>query len=248
VILGLGIVLSPAYWCASQAILQRTMGARSAWDASASMMFAAFGKTLVPLLIVFPGLLALVMHADIAYPDMALPWVVKNVLPPGLSGLMFIAIIAALQSSLDSGLNSTSLMLTRDIRGVLMANRNPDNDLKVGRMLTLAILLGGMLFAPLIGDFGGIYVFLQTLLSLFQGPTLALLVLGAFTRWATPAAGLATIATGVPLAALLTWLGWNMLYVAFTTFVYAMLALTVMSRFTRPLPANVLDRLVFSRG
>ena len=104
-------------------ILQRTLGARSQWDASASMMFAAFAKTLVPLLIVFPGLLALVMHAQIEYPDMALPWIVKNVLPPGLSGLMFIAIIAGLQSSIDSSVNSTALMVTRDIRGA--ARRQP---------------------------------------------------------------------------------------------------------------------------
>ena len=248
VILGLALVLSPAYWCASQAILQRTLGARTAWDASASMMFAAFGKTLVPLLIVFPGLLALVMHADITYPDMALPWVVKNVLPPGLSGLMFIAIIAALQSSLDSGLNSTSLMITRDIRGVIVKRADPQKDLKIGRMLTLAILLTGMLCAPLIANFGGIYIFLQTLLSLFQGPTLALLVLGAFTRWATPQAGFLTIVTGVPLAAVLTYLDWNMLYVAFTTFVYAVAALTVFSRFSTPLAGDEIDRLVFRRG
>ena len=88
VILGLGIVLSPAYWCGSQAILQRSLAAKSQWDASASMMFAAFAKSFVPLLVVFPGLLALVMHADIAHSDQALAWVIKNVLPAGLSGLM----------------------------------------------------------------------------------------------------------------------------------------------------------------
>jgi SSS family solute:Na+ symporter len=126
VILGLGFVLSPAYWIGSQSILQRTLGARTQWDASASMMFAALAKTFIPLLVVFPGILALVMKADIEYPDMALPWVIKNVLPPGISGLMFVAIIAALQSSIDSGVNSTSLMITRDIRHVLIKNHNPE--------------------------------------------------------------------------------------------------------------------------
>ena len=247
VILGLGFVLSPAYWCASQAILQRTLGARSQWDASAAMVFAAFAKTLVPLLIVFPGLLALVMHAQIEYPDMALPWIVKNVLPPGLSGLMFIAIIAALQSSVDSGLNSMSLILTRDVRHVLMKNANKDNDLKVGRIISLVILLAAMLFAPAIAEFGGIYVFLQTLLSLFQGPILALLLLGVFTRWVTPTAGLGTLLTGVPLAAVLTFGGMNMLYVAFSTFVYSLAALTVLSRFSTPLDASTINKLVFVR-
>ena len=245
VLLGLGFVLSPAYWCGSQAILQRTLGARSEWDAKAGMMAAAFGKTCVPLLIVFPGLLALVMYADIAAPDMALPWVVKNVLPPGLSGLMFIAIIAALQSSLDSGLNSTSLLITRDIRGVLFPQRDPRRDLAVGRWFTFAILLGGMAAAPLIGDLGGIFLAVQILLSLFQGPTMALLLCGVLTRWATPAAGLATLALGVPLAGLLTWSGMNMLWVAFITFVVALLTMIGVSRFTPAHADAHLDPLVF---
>jgi SSS family solute:Na+ symporter len=245
VLLGLAIVLSPAYWCGGQAILQRTLAARSQWDASASMMFAAFAKTLVPLLIVFPGLLALVMHADIEYPDMALPWVVKNVLPPGLSGLMFVAIIAALQSSIDSSINSTALMITRDIRGVLIDKVDPETDLRVGRWLTLIILLGGMAFAPFIGELGGIYVFIQSLLSLFQGPMLALLVLGAFTRHVTPAAGLITLITGIAIAGVLMSGGMNMLYVAFTTFCYSLLAIWLISYWTQPLPAEALEDLVY---
>ena len=83
--------------------MQRSLGAKSQWDASASMMFAAFAKTFVPLLI-FPGLLALVLNAPIDDSDKALPWIIKNVLPPGLSGLMFVAVIAALQSSLTPAL------------------------------------------------------------------------------------------------------------------------------------------------
>jgi SSS family solute:Na+ symporter len=248
VILGLAIVLSPAYWCGGQAILQRTLGARSQWDASASMMFAAFAKTLVPLLIVFPGLLALVMHADIEYPDMALPWVVKNVLPPGLSGLMFVAIIAALQSSIDSSINSTALMITRDIRGVLSQRSDPQTDLTIGRWLTLVILLAGMGFAPFIGELGGIYVFIQSLLSLFQGPMLALLVLGAFTRHVTPTAGLITLVSGIAIAGVLMAGGMNMLYVAFSTFCYAMVALWALSYRTAPLSSDALDQLVYGRG
>jgi len=245
VLLGLAIVLSPAYWCGGQAILQRTLGAKSQWDASASMMFAAFAKTLVPLLIVFPGLLALVLHARLEYPDMALPWVVKNVLPPGLSGLMFIAIIAALQSSIDSGVNSTALMITRDIRGVLVKNARPERDLAIGRWLTLVILLGGMAFAPFIGELGGIYFLIQTLLSLFQGPMLALLVLGAFTRHATPTGGIITLVSGVALAGVLLATGLNMLYVAFLSFCYSLAALWVTGFFTRRLDDEALRSLVY---
>ena len=245
VLLGLGFVLSPAYWCGGQAILQRSFGARSAWDAKAGMMFAAMAKTTVPLLIVFPGMLALVLHAQIEAPDMALPWVVRELLPPGLSGLMFVAIIAALQSSLDSGLNSTALLITRDIRGVLFPDRDTSKDLSIGRACTLVILILGMATAPLIENLGGIFLAVQLLLSLFQGPTMALLLCGVGTRWATPAAGQAVLLLGVPLAGLLTWLEWNLLYVAFTTFVFSLAVMIAVSLRSSALPAAELDRLTF---
>ena len=245
VILGLGLVLSPAYWIGSQAILQRSLGAKSQWDASASMMFAAFAKTLVPLLIVFPGILALVMKADIDYPDMALPWIIKNVLPAGISGLMFVAIIAALQSTIDSGINSTSLMITRDIRHVLLNDDSTENDLKIGRYLTLLILVIAMSIAPFIGELGGIFTFMQTVLSLFQGPMLALLLLGALSKRATPQAGLWTLITGVPVAGIFLLLGMNMLYVAFVTFCYSMSVLWLVSGVTKGLAEDQLDRLTY---
>jgi SSS family solute:Na+ symporter len=173
--------------------------------------------------------------------------VIKNVLPPGLSGLMFIAIIAALQSSIDSGINSTSLMVTRDIRQVLFKNADPDHDLRIGRWITLIILSGGMLFAPFIGEMGGIYFLIQTLLSLFQGPLLALLVLGALSRHPTPKAGLWTLLSGVVVAGSLTWSGINMLYVAFTTFCYAIIVLWGVSYVTPDHDAD-LTNLVFRRA
>ena len=113
VIAGLGIVLSPAYWCANQAILQRTFAARSEWDGKASMIFAACLKTFVPFLIVMPGLLALVLAGKtITHQDQALPWVIKHVLPAGISGLMFVAFIAIKATNMrpDMPAGSTCLM------------------------------------------------------------------------------------------------------------------------------------------
>jgi len=153
-------------------------------------------------------------------------------LPPGLSGLMFIALIAALQSSIDSGLNSTALLVTRDVRHVLFKNADKSKDLKIGRYLTLTFLLAAMLTAPLIATMGGIYQFIQTILSLFQGPMLALLVLGAFTERATATAGIVTLVSGVALAAMILSLGVNMLYVAFITFITSLITLWVVSFFT----------------
>ena len=178
---------------------------------------------------------------------MALPWVIKNVLPVGISGLMFVAIIAALQSSIDSSINSTALMLTRDIRHVLMKTHNPDADLKIGRLLTLGLLLSAMSIAPYIGNLGGIFNFLQSLLSLFQGPMLALLLLGALSKRATGTGGIITLVSGVALAGILSWVvELNMLYVAFFTFCYAVPALWIISGFTQPHSEEHLKTLTYS--
>ena len=244
-ILGLGIVLSPLTGAASQAILQRTLGASSQWDASASMMFAAFAKTCVPLLDRVSRAAGAGHARDIEYPGHGAALGRQNVLPPGLSGLMFIAIIAALQSSIDSGINSTSLMITRDIRHVVFKNHDETQDLLIGRYVSLVLLLLAMCVAPLIAHMGGIYTFIQTLLSLFQGPMLALLIMGAFTRFATPMSGLYTLITGVAFAAVLSLAGILMLYVAFVTFVYALAAIVAISRFTQARSDAELERLTY---
>ncbi len=248
VLLGLGLVLSPAYWCTNQAIMQRCLGARTEWDGKASMMFAAMAKTFVPLLIVLPGFFALLMAPEhLGVSDQALPWVVKNLLPPGVSGLLFVAFIAALQSSVSSTLNSASVMVTRDILGVIRSKRLDDAaELRMGRMITIAALAAGILCAPLTAQFRGIYVYVQQLLSFFQGPVFALLLMGILFKRITPRAGLWSLLLGLGFAALLGLAGLNMLYMAFWSFVMSVALLFGISAFTRPKSASELENLTYT--
>jgi SSS family solute:Na+ symporter len=248
VLLGLGLVLSPAYWCTNQAIMQRCLGARTEWDGKASMMFAAMAKTFVPLLIVLPGFFALLMAPEhLGLSDQALPWVVKNLLPPGVSGLLFVAFIAALQSSVSSTLNSASVMVTRDILGVIRSKRLDDAaELRMGRMITIAALAAGILCAPLTAQFRGIYVYVQQLLSFFQGPVFALLLMGILFKRITPRAGLWSLLLGLGFAALLGLAGLNMLYMAFWSFVMSVALLFMISAFTRPKSASELENLTYT--
>jgi SSS family solute:Na+ symporter len=231
VIFGLGLVLSPAFWIGNQVILQRTLGARSEWDASAGMIIAGFAKLLFPLLIVFPGFLALAMHAEIDFPDQALPWVIKNMLPAGLSGLMFVAVVAALQSSIDSSLNAVSLLVTRDIRGVIKPHRNPETDLILARTVSLATLAISIALVPLVSKMGGIWMFLQTMLSLFQGPMLALLLFAAFMRRTSRLGGIFTLLSGVAFASVLQMPDVKMFNIAVFSFAYTVIALVVTGLF-----------------
>ncbi len=266
VLLGLGMVLSPAYWCANQAILQRSLGAKTEWDGRASMIFAALAKMFVPFMIVIPGFFALILCKDpLANADQALPWVVKNLLPVGVSGLMFVAFIAALQSSITSTINSTSVMITRDIVGLIYPRTmGGDLELRLGKFFTFAVLVVGMLCAPITAKFEGIYVFVQFMLSLFQGPMFALTLLGIMRKEITPTAGLWTIILGVSFALMMglptlldnlgfndlaqTFGGWkiNMLYIAFWTFVLSVFSLFAISKFTVPKSDEELKNLTYT--
>lgn len=248
VLLGLGLVLSPAYWCANQAILQRTLAAKSEWDGRASMILAAMAKSFVPFLIVIPGFIALLLNTgEIKNPDKALPWVIKNVLPPGLSGLLFVSFIAALQSSVDSTLNSASTMITRDIVGVLKKEKMSDGfEFKLGRVITFIVLIFGIFFVPVVAFFSGIYVFLQQVLSFFQGPILALTLWGILSKRITSSSALFSLLMGLSLSIILSFLGLNMLYIAFWSFIFSSSVLFFVSTFTKPKDESELKNLTYT--
>ncbi|MCB1178882.1 MAG: sodium/solute symporter [Leptospiraceae bacterium] len=249
VLLGLAIVLSPAYWCTNQVILQRCLGAKSLWDSQASLIFAAFTKTVAPFLIILPGFLVLILTTEkLDHQDQVLPWIIKNVLPPGLSGILFVAFIAALQSSVDSTLNSTATLVTRDIYGVLSKSPKDDKkDLKIGKWVTASALVFGVVSAPLTSRFEGIYEFIQIILSFFQGPMFSLMLFGILSKIPTPKSGLISLIAGLIFSMILGYFKINMLYIAFFSFVFSTACLIGFGFFTEKLDEEKLKTLTFGK-
>jgi SSS family solute:Na+ symporter len=248
-IFGLALVLSPAWWCCHQAIIQRTLGARSEWDAKAGMLFAAFPKMLIPILVVLPGLLALALNPGLVGADMdkAFPWLIKNLLPAGLAGLVFAAFMAALISSVDSTLNSAATLWTRDIyQRFFKKDASDKHYLKVGRILTLVFVLWAIAFAPVTKAFPGIYVAMQTLLSIFQGPTFAITLLGIYWKRANQWGGLAGLLGGVAISSSLFFITKaSFLYIAWWSFLGSITITIVVSLLTKPDPIEKLEGLVY---
>ena len=248
-IFGLALVLSPAWWCCHQAIIQRTLGARSEWDAKAGMLFAAFPKMLIPILVVLPGLLALALNPGLVGADMdkAFPWLIKNLLPAGLAGLVFAAFMAALISSVDSTLNSAATLWTRDIyQRFFKRNASDRHYLKVGRILTLVFVLWAIAFAPVTKAFPGIYVAMQTLLSIFQGPTFAITLLGIYWKRANQWGGLAGLLGGVAISGSMFFITKaSFLYIAWWSFLGSIIITVTVSLVTKPDPLEKLEGLVY---
>jgi SSS family transporter len=87
------------YWGCNQFITQRTLAARDVRQGRYGIVFAAYLKLLIPLIVVIPGVIAWVLYADeMTRSDMAYPLLLQRLLPSGLFGLMFAALLAAIMS------------------------------------------------------------------------------------------------------------------------------------------------------
>jgi SSS family solute:Na+ symporter len=259
VLLGLGVVLSTAYFSGNQAVVQRALGARSEWDAKAGVMLAGFLKLFIPVLVALPGLAAIVILPPLSQADDAIPQLIALLLPPGLRGLMFAAFIAALMSSVDSNLNSASTLWTQDILVKLRALVTskplpPERLLLAGRVASAVLLVSAALIAPEIEQrFSNIYNAIQSIFSLIQGPSLAILLLGVLWRRATGWGGLAGLVSGVLLCVVLNLPSMAgifsseepFLFVAWWSFVFTVLVTVLVSLATPPEPPEKLRGLVF---
>lgn len=258
IVFGLGIVMATAYMSGNQAVVQRTFGARTEWDAKGGMLFGGFLKFFIPLIIIVPGLTAVVLTPGLEKVDMAVPTMIRDLLPPGLTGLMFAALFAALMSSVDSGLNSASTIWTTDLYGRLVSlfSRRPISSrhaLIVGRGFTLFFIIAAAVIAPIVGRQDVMYNFIQTSLSMFQGPVFALLLLGILWRRATQWGGLAGLVLGVAFTTILT----NtknvfasedpFLFVSWWSFVFTIIVIVVVSLITPQEPDEKVRGLIFGQ-
>lgn len=230
---GLALILSPAYWIGNQAIVQRSLGARSEFEARASYIWGAVLKNVIPLIVAVPGLIAVVLLPDLQDGDAAIPNLVGVLLPAGLRGLFVAAFLAALMSSIDSYLNSAATIVSNDFYKRFV-NRDVSDEqlLTAGRVTTVALVAWAIAFAFLLtamSEQSGIYAIFQTLMAFFQGPAFAILVIGILWRRATGKAAfialLCGIGTSISLYALnqpavFGLLGWEPLFRIQEPFLY----------------------------
>jgi SSS family solute:Na+ symporter len=201
---GLAWILSPGYWIGNQAIIQRSLGARSEFEAKASYIWGALLKNVIPLIVAVPGLIALAVFPALEDGDLAFPHLVSRLMPAGLRGLFVAAFLAALMSSIDSYLNSAATIVSHDLyKRFVDPGVSPERLLTVGRVTTVGLVFWGIFFAfalAWMSEATGIYAIFQTLMAFFQGPALAVLLLGVFWRRATGSAALIGLLAGIATA------------------------------------------------
>jgi SSS family solute:Na+ symporter len=190
------LILGTWYWCTDQVIVQKTLSARGVSEARKGAFFCAALKILPVFILVLPGLIAKALYSDVNG-DNAYPLLVTRLMPPGLSGLMVAALLAALMSSLSSVFNSCSTLLTMDVYRKLRPAASERRLVLVGRLSTGAIVAISILWIPFIRNLNNeVYQYLQSVQAYVGAPITATFLLGILWRGATSTAALTTLITG----------------------------------------------------
>ncbi len=178
-----------AYWGLNQFISQRALAARSLSEGQKGVLFAALLKLLMPFLVVFPGIAAYQLYSDqVTVGDQAYPYLMTQLLPVGLRGVMFAALFGAVMSTLDSMLNSASAIFTIDIysRHIRREKLQPRRAILIGRLATGAFVVFACLLAPHLANMGGIYEYMQRVWNFIWPGILAVFLLGIAVPKAPP--------------------------------------------------------------
>lgn len=187
------------YWGCNQYITQRALGA-DLKTARGGILFAAFLKLLMPVIVVLPGIAAYVLFKENFFqhdlleggevnPDRAYP-VLLNLLPTGLKGLSFAALTAAVVASLAGKANSIATIFTLDIYKKAINPAASDKSLVLtGKIAVVVAMILGIVISPFLGiDKKGGFQYIQEYTGFVSPGIFAMFLLGFFWRGATSAA------------------------------------------------------------
>ena len=208
------------YWGFNQYIIQRTLAAKSLAEGQKGIVFAAFLKLVIPVIVVLPGIIAYVMNIDESgvltaasvdpgfigaagnfANDNAAPWLIKNFIPVGVKGLILAALAAAIVSSLASMLNSTSTIFTMDIyKSHFNKNASDAKMVSIGRITAVVALIIAIIIAPQLGSLGQVFIFIQEYTGVVSPGILAVVLMGLFYKKATNNAAIWGAILSIPIA------------------------------------------------
>jgi SSS family solute:Na+ symporter len=194
------------YWGCNQYITQRALGA-DLKTARGGLVFAAFLKLLMPVIVVLPGIAAYVLHqkgyfqkemldsqgiidVNKAYPSLL------NLLPMGLKGLAFAALTAAIVASLAGKANSIATIFTLDIyKKAINKDASETRLVSLGRMsvvvaMFLAVILSLLVGEKLMGEGKQGFQYIQEYTGFVSPGIFAMFILGFFWKRTTSNAAL----------------------------------------------------------
>jgi SSS family solute:Na+ symporter len=187
------VTVSIWYNVLNQFMIQRVLAAKNAYHARMGIVFAGYMKILMPVIVVLPGLILFAYAPEV----LKLPWgeiqgeadkgyvtLLKLLVPVGLRGIFLAALFGAIQSTVNSVLNSTATVFTLDFyKRYFVKEASEKHLVRMGMWSSLVILIIAIALAGQIPGFGtGLFVYIQSLYYFFGPPFSAIFILGIVSR------------------------------------------------------------------
>ena len=205
----------------NQFMIQRVLGAKNAYHARMGIVMAGYLKILMPAIVIVPGLILFARSPEL----MQKPWadltkaadrgyvvMLTELIDVGWRGLFLAALFGAIQSTINSVLNSTATIFTMDIyKDLARPNASERHLVRVGMWSSVAVLGLSMLLAGGIGWLGkGLFEYVQSLYAFFAPPFGAVFLMGILFRRINGAGATAGVVMGFGMTfAIKAYVAWS---------------------------------------
>ncbi|NQT26254.1 sodium/solute symporter [candidate division KSB1 bacterium] len=254
------------YFCTDQTISQRVLGAKNENHARTGALFAGFIKVLPVFIFVLPGLIlfGLLQSNSGSLPPfplkadgtqdtaLAYAYMIANVLPVGVKGLVTAAMLAALMSTLSSVFNSVATVFCYDIYKPIWPKASEKDLIKVGRRVTIATVILSIAWASQIGKFGTVLEVNTTMICYICPAVTAVFLGGVLWKGASGKGAFITLCIGTFMGLIIfvadvwsdfwsqlpgfgsvfsfLWRDWSFMMVGFWLFIVSCVILYITSR------------------
>ncbi|MBT5209426.1 MAG: SLC5 family protein [Halieaceae bacterium] len=218
------------YWGTNQTITQRAMASPTAEEGQKGVIAAAAIRLLIiPPMVVIPGIVSFKLYGDIG--DAAFGKIVGEVLPLWLSGAFAAAIAAAVLTSVNSVLNSSTALYVCDIHERYIA---PEPNLRrLNLIITVSFVLIGLAMVPIYAQAESIINLVQELYGLLSMPILSAFIVGLLFRGVSAGAAIVAVVLGVLLYGFFSfvWAPFHYIHMMFITVIFCVFSALLVSRF-----------------
>ena len=195
---GLGFVLSFGYWCTNYLVIQRAMAADSMSAARRTPVLAAIPKSLMPFIVIIPGIAAVALAKmgtgyDIPLKpgggydyDRVITTLLGQFYPAGMLGIGLTGLMASFMSGMAGNVTAFNAVWTYDIYQSHIRPGAPDHHyLTVGRITTVVGVGLSIGTAYLATRYNNIMDLLQLVFGFVNAPLFATFLLGMFWKRST---------------------------------------------------------------
>ena len=191
------------YWGIDQVNVQRVLAAKDIRQARWGAMFACALKLLPLFIFALPGVIAFALYPGLEGEDskQTFVWLISNLLPSGLKGLLLASLIAALVSSLIAVLNSVSTLIVRDFVMEYKPGTSEKKQVYLGRIFIILVTLLGIAAAYMVyKNEEGLYKYLQTITAYLVIPVFPAIFFGICSKKITLKGAAASVIVGIIIA------------------------------------------------